>query len=181
MDEDKELYKKFLEGEKDALNDLIIKYRTEIIYFIQNFISDYHLAEDVSQEVFVYLLQHKDVYNFQYSFKTYLYTIAKSRAINSIKSRKRIEFIDDNQDKIFAEIKDVEEEVCQNDESAMVRKAIKKLKKQYQLVIYLVDLKDFSYAETGLVMGKSVNQIKAMIHNARKRLKEILENEGKGR
>ena len=62
MDEDKELYKRFLEGEKDALNDLIIKYRTEIIYFIQNFISDYHLAEDVSQEVFVYLLQHKDIY-----------------------------------------------------------------------------------------------------------------------
>lgn len=179
MDEDKALYKRFLNGEKNALNELILKYRTEIIYFIQNFTNDYHLAEDISQEVFVYLLQHREVYDFEYTFKTYLYTIAKSRALNYIKNRKKLEFIEDNQDKLFAEVKSVEDEVCQNDKDAMVRKAIKKLVKQYQLVIYLVDLRGFTYLEAGLIMGKSASQIKAMLFNARKRLKEVLERECK--
>jgi len=177
MVDDKELYKRFLNGEIEAFNELIIRYRTEVVYFIQKYVNDYHAAEDVSQEVFVYLLQHKEVYKFEYSFKTYLYTIAKSRALNYLKKNKRVDFIEDNTDKIFAEIKDVEDEVFKNDKSSMVRKTIKKLKKQYQLAIYLIDLNGLSYDDAGLVLGKSVPQIKALIHNARKRLKVFLEEE----
>ena len=56
MDKDKELYKQFLDGKDEALNELIKMYRTELIYFIHKYINDFQAAEDVSQEVFVYLL-----------------------------------------------------------------------------------------------------------------------------
>lgn len=59
----------------------------------------------------------------------------------------------------------------------MVRKAIKKLKKEYQIAIYLIDLNGLSYEEAGVVMNKSIPQIKALIHNARKRLKVLLAEE----
>lgn len=177
MEKDKELYKEFLNGKNEALNELIKMYRTELIYFIHKYINDFQAAEDVSQEVFVYLLQHREIYNFNYSFRTYLYTIAKSRAYNYIKSRKRTVFIEENGDNIFSEISDVEEETFRNDKSARVRKAIKKLKKEYQIVIYLIDLNGLSYEEAGVVMNKSIPQIKALIHNARKRLKVLLEEE----
>lgn len=179
MEKDKELYKEFLNGKNEALNELIKMYRTELIYFIHKYINDFQAAEDVSQEVFVYLLQHREIYDFNYSFRTYLYTIAKSRAYNYIKSRKRTVFIEENGDNIFSEISDVEEETFRNDESARVRKAIKKLKKEYQIVIYLIDLNGLSYEEAGVVMNKSIPQIKALIHNARKRLKVLLEEERK--
>lgn len=177
MEKDKELYKEFLNGKNEALNELIKMYRTELIYFIHKYINDFQAAEDVSQEVFVYLLQHREIYNFNYSFRTYLYTIAKSRAYNYIKSRKRTVFIEENGDNIFSEISDVEEETFRNDKSARVRKAIKKLKKEYQIVIYLIDLNGLSYEEAGVVINKSIPQIKALIHNARKRLKVLLEEE----
>ena len=34
-----------------------------------------------------------------------------------------------------------------------------------------------SYEETGAIMGKSLSQVKALAHNARKRLKVFLEKE----
>ena len=174
---DKKLYKEFLEGNGDALNELIGYYRNELIYFIHKYVKDFHAAEDVSQEVFVYLLKHKDVYNFKYSFRTYLYTIAKSRACNYIKARKKIVFIEENAEKTFTEIADVEEEVFKSFESDRVRETIKKLKKEYQIAIYLIDLNRLSYEETAVIMNKSITQVKALIHNARKRLKVFLEQE----
>lgn len=177
MKEDKELYKQFLNGDMDAFNELMTRYRTEVVYFIQKYIGDYYSSEDVSQEVFIYILQHKEVYKFEYSFKTYLYTIAKSRALNFSRRHKKVDFIEDNVDKLFHEIKFVEDEVFKNADSEMVRKVIKKLKKNYQIAIHLIDLNDFSYDEAGMVLGKSASQVKALIHNARKRLKVFLEEE----
>lgn len=175
--EDKELYKRFLNGDVKALEELIKKYNMDIVYFIQKYVGDYFLAQDISQEVFVYLLQHKHVYKFEYSFKTYLYTIAKSRAINYLKRHKPMDFIDDNMDKLLSDIKHVEDEVFKNEETAMVRRAIRKLKKEYQIAIYLVDLEELSYVEIAVILGKSIVQVKALIHNARKKLKVILEEE----
>lgn len=177
MKEDKELYKEFVEGRKEALNELMIRYRNEIIYFIHKFVNDYQAAEDLSQEVFVYLLQHKEIYDFKFQFRTYLYMIAKSRAYNYMKARRKIFFLEDNADNIYNEISDVEEEIFKNSECAMVRDAMRKLKKEYHMAIYLVDLNGLSYEETGTIMGKSISQVKALVHNARKRLKVFLEKE----
>lgn len=178
MEEDKILYKEFLDGNKEALNKLIKKYRDELVFFIQRYVNDFHAAEDVSQEVFVYLLQHKEVYDSQFTFKTYLYTIAKSRAYNYIKSRKKVVFIEDNVDYYCKdEVVDAEEEVFRNDESFKIKKAMKKLKKEYQVIITLIDFNQLTYEEAGVVMEKTIPQIKSLIHNARKRLKEFLEKE----
>lgn len=178
MEQDKELYKEFLEGNKEALNELMEKYRMELQFFIQKFINDYHSAEDISQEVFIYLMKHKDVYDFKYSFRTYLYTIAKSRALNYIKARKKYMFIDDDMESMLRDIHDVEENVFRSEENLAVRRAIKKLKKDYQLAIYFVEYKGLSYEETAIVMKKSISQIKAILHNAKKKLKVFLEEDG---
>ena len=124
-------------------------------------------------------MKHKEVYDFKYSFRTYLYTIAKSRALNYIKARRKVLFIDETMENYLGDISDLEEEIFRKDESTVVRRAIKKLKKEYQLVIYLFEYKGMSYEEIGIVMKKSISQVKALIHNARKRLKVFLEKEMK--
>lgn len=178
--DDKELYKRFLNGDSKALDELIERHRKDVIYFIQKYVGDYFLAEDISQEVFVYLLQHKHVYKLEYTFKTYLFTIAKSRAINYLKRNKKMDFIEDNMENLLSDMRYVEDEIFKNEDTAMVRKSIKKLKKEYQIAIYLVDLRGLSYKELAVVLDKSMVQVKALIHNARKRLKAILEEEKLG-
>ena len=43
------------------------------------YVKNIEIAEDIAQDSFMYMIINKVEYDFKYSFKTYLYTIAKSR------------------------------------------------------------------------------------------------------
>ena len=83
---DKELnsWVKFIEnpGNNKSFEEIVIRHKDSIIYFIQRYTKSVDIAEDLAQDVFVYILMHKKNYRFEYSLKTYLYTIAKSKALN---------------------------------------------------------------------------------------------------
>ena len=85
-DLDLELYNEYMNGEKDAFETLYNKYKNKIQYFIFNIVKNYEKAEDITQEVFIYILQNKARENC--SFKYYIYLVARSRAYNDINQEK---------------------------------------------------------------------------------------------
>ena len=98
MLEDRILYKKFLDGDNNSFEDLIMKYKKNLIYFITRYTKNMDISEDIFQDVVVFILENKDYFNFNYSFKTYMYMIAKSKAINWIKQEIITENIDDKEE-----------------------------------------------------------------------------------
>ncbi|MDE6657892.1 MAG: RNA polymerase subunit sigma-24, partial [Oscillospiraceae bacterium] len=54
----------------------------------------------------------------------------------------------------------------------------RKLKSEYQQVLYLSYFEDFSNAETAKIMHKTKRQIENLLYNARKSLKLELEKDG---
>ena len=174
---DKELYQKYLKGDNNAFEEIVKKYKDHIIYFISRYTKNTDIAEDISQDVFVYLLVNKEQYDFKYSFKTYLYMIAKCRAINYINREKRA-INGMNYENLYIEDNDLEEIVYKNEKTKEIRKVINKLKPDYQAVICLTSLEGFKYKEVAKIMDKNVGQIKVMLNRAKKKLKEVLEKEG---
>ncbi len=174
---DKELYQKYLKGDNNAFEEIVKKYKDHIIYFISRYTKNTDIAEDISQDVFVYLLVNKEQYDFKYSFKTYLYMIAKCRAINYINREKRA-ISGLNYENLYIEDNDLEEIVYKNEKTKEIRKVINKLKPDYQAVICLTSLEGFKYKEVAKIMDKNVGQIKVMLNRAKKKLKEALEKEG---
>lgn len=166
MNEDKRLYNQFLNGNNNAFNDLISKYKNNVIYFISRYVKNIDVAEDIFQDVIVYILENKDKYNFDYSFKTYLYIIAKSRALNYIKNNKinniELSEIADSlsEDKLL-------EIVFSNERKNKIQKVINQLKTDYQVVIYLTQIEGLSYKETSQIMNKTEKQIKNLTYNAK--------------
>lgn len=179
MEKDIKLYKEFLLGNLSAFDELMDKYRNTLIYFIQGYVKNRDIAEDLAQDVFVYILINKKEYDFKYSFKTYLYTIARSRALNYLKKEKRIISLEEH---AFPEnnteyMNETEEIVFNNEEKRNLYNAINKLKGNQQQALYLVDIENLSYSDIGKVLGKTVSQTKMIIYRARKNLKLILEKE----
>ena len=148
-----------------------------MIYFIARYIRNIQIAEDISQDVFVYLLVNKKQYDFQYSFKTYLYMIAKCRAINYLKKEKQVISIDDFEN-LKVEDEELEEEIFKKDTSKNIRKVLGQLKPDYQAVIYLTSFEGLKYKEVAQIMNKSMNQVKVLINRAKKKMKILLEKEG---
>ena len=172
---DKELYKEFLLGNKESFEKIVIKHKDLIIYFIQRYVKSIDIAEDLAQDVFVYILVNKKNYKFEYSLKTYLYTIAKSKALNYLKREKRIVAIDENQ---FEDMEELEEKVFRNERAENLKKSIQKLKIEYQNAIYLADIEELSYKEIGHILNKPVGSVKVLIYRARKALEKIVIEEG---
>lgn len=171
MEEDKILYKEFLKGNNKAFDRIMDLYAENLVYFIQRYVKRIDIAEEIAQDVFVYILMNKNKYNFKYSLKTYLYIIGKSRALNYIKKEKRI--IELNEDVIYDIDNDLEEKLFKEEKIKNVRKAINKLSKDNQILIYLADIDKLHYKDISKILNKTLPQVKTSIYRARQALKEI--------
>ncbi len=141
---DKKLYQEFLQGNKTSFEELVIKYKNQLIYFLQSYVKNIDTAEDLAQDVFVYILIHRTNYDFKYSMKTYLYTIGKSKALNYLKREKKITYTDELEIK---EVEELEENIIKTERARNLMQDIKKLKEDYQSAIYLADIEELSYKE----------------------------------
>ena len=177
MDTDQKLYKEFLIGNMESFDKLVDKYRNTIVAFINSYVKENDVSEDLAQDVFVYVLMNKKEYDFKYSMKTYFYTIARCRAINYMKRKKKTVYMEE------CFIHDIgtnqtEEQFLVDEERKRINKAIEKLNSnQQKKVVYLVDIEDMSYKETAKILDISLPQVKMTLHRARKSLKKILEKE----
>ncbi|GAA0182315.1 RNA polymerase sigma factor RpoE [Clostridium sediminicola] len=177
MDEDKSLMIRFQNGDKEAFEELILKYRQNATNFAVRFLNDSYIAEDIVQECFAYLYVNRDKYNIKFSFKTYLFTMIKNKSIDYIRKWNRVSPCSD------VEINEInlnspEEIYIQKEENNEINRNINKLKDDYKTVVYLIDYEGFTYKETARIMKKTLPQIKIMIYRARKKLKTLYCNGG---
>ncbi len=172
MEEDKVLYKEFLDGNKKSFEKIIEKYQNNLIYFILKFVKNIEVAEDILQDVILYILENKEKYNFNYSFKTYMYIIAKSKSLDYIKRQKNIECFDNNIDFIEGQI--LEEIIITNEVKEQIQRVMSRMQDDYQLVIYLTQIEKLSYEEVSKIMGKNISQIKNLVHRAKLKLRKLL-------
>lgn len=177
-DLDKKLYNDYLNGEKEAFEILYNKYKNKIEYFIYNIVKDYQKAEDITQETFIYVIQHKMRENS--SFKYYIYLVARSKALNYINVEKRRNEITE---KYFANDneqieKDVLDIITAEESKKELLESIELLDERYKNAIYLVNIEGLSYEETSKILGETLQNTKNLIHRGKKQLRKILLKKG---
>ena len=179
MDNGASSYRRFLEGEESAFSEILDLYRDNLIFFIHRMIHNLDVAEDLAADCFVELLLHPKRYNFQYSLKTYLFTIAHHKAVNYIRRNKRFSSvsIEEMGEKSQAYLS-FEEDVLQGEQRQAVHKALAQLKEEYRSVLHLLYFEELSYEEAAKVMGKHKKQIDNLAYRAKGALRNILEKEG---
>ncbi len=174
---DIDLYKEFINGNKDAFNEIVNRYRDILILFILRYVKNMEIAEDLAQDTFVYVLINKKEYDFKYSLKTYLFTIAKCRSINYIKKQKKnVQFSDINLEDLNSI--SIDESLIRQENREIILNAMTKIKDEYQVLIYLRDIQGFNYKEICKILDKTMAQVKISIYRARKSLEKIIRKEG---
>ena len=177
-DIDLKLYNEYLNGEKSAFEILYNKYKNKIQYFIYNIIKDYQKAEDITQEVFIYVIQNKIKEG--YTFKYYIYLVAKCRAYNYINSENKKKEI--NEQYFSKENAQIEEDIIdiitKNEKRKEVLESINLLEDKYKNAIYLSNIEGLSYKETAEILGETVPNIKNLVHRGKSKLRKILIKKG---
>ena len=178
MDDGKESYRRFLAGDESAFSELVAMYRDPLTFFIQRYVHDLPTAEDIAIDVFMELVVHAKRYRFHESLRTYLFMIARSRAIDWLRQQKRrptapLEDVEES----LADTQSLEEEVLRNERSRALHKALAQLPEDQQAAVHLVYFEERSYADTAKIMKKTRKQIDNLLYRAKQKLKELLGEE----
>ena len=175
MDNGASSYRRFLQGDESGLEDIVNMYGDGLMLFINSFVNNLSLAEEIMEDVFMELVVKKHKFKEESSFKTYLFKIGRNKAFNVMKKNNRCTYIEDKE---IEDDKKFEDNIIKNEEQKHIHNALKKLPKDYKTVLYLIYFEDMSYNEIEKVMKKNNKQIKNLAYRARIALKEILGKEG---
>ena len=162
-------------GGKD-FTSLYKKYYPKLIYYTSKMCNDPQKAEDISTDSFLAAFEKIDKYEIEKAqFSTWLFTIAKNLALQSMKNDKRnisldIEYDEEGttmKDFITEEESDVSKHDAVDKKAAVMMRHIERLKEPYKSVIEMREIKKMSYKDISDTLGKNLSTIKSQIRNGR--------------
>ena len=179
MDNGASSYRRFLNGDESAFDEIMKELFDNLVFFIDRFVHDIHVAEDIAIDAFSDLVVNKHRYNFKVTLKTYLFMLGRSRALNYIKHRKVIDFVElAEADKASSEQETLEELVLADERKRVVNNALNALPDDMRVAIHLIYFEDLSYDEAAKVMKKNRKQVDNLLYRAKKELRIILGKDG---
>jgi RNA polymerase sigma-70 factor (ECF subfamily) len=185
-DDDEELVKRCAGGDREAFNDLVLKYQKKVFSVAYRFVGDPEEANDLAQEIFTAAYQNLKSFRGDSKFSTWLFQIATNRGKNRFKYLKRRGFFtnkgssetDDEGDQSHRALPDQtanpEELLSGNQIRKAVIEAINELEPDHREIVILRDIEGLSYDEIARILDLPEGTTKSRLHRARMVVKEKL-------
>lgn len=178
MDNDADSYRRFLDGDEAAFDEIMASLFRRLVFFIEGYVHDVHTAEDLAMDAFSDLIVHRHRYNFSVTLKTYLFMIGRSRALDCLRRRRVIGFTELSALQEQADEEALEKAVLADERKRAVNAAVAALPEDMRTVIHLIYFEEMSYAQAARVMKKSAKQVDNLLYRAKKALRVRLGEEG---
>ena len=178
MDNGASSYRRYLDGETEAFDEIVISLYDPLVLFLCRYVKDHHTAEDIAMDVFADLVVHKHRYNFRVSLKTYLFMLGKSRALNYLKRRQRIADVPIEELPLQGEEPSAEAQYAIDQRKKALHAAMAELPEDMAEALYLMYFEDLSYEEIARVMKRPKKQVDNLLYRGTQRLRAILEEGG---
>jgi RNA polymerase sigma-70 factor (ECF subfamily) len=177
------------QGRELAYRELIRRYERPVFSLIFRMVRDREMAEDLSQETFIKVLNHIDKYRPEFKLSSWLFKIANNVAIDHIRKR-HLETVSMDGSPHAASAAEVEAtsfDVSVRQESALeemesrelgsaIEQAIARLRPEYRSCIMLRHVEGRSYEEIAATLDLPLGTVKTYIHRARHELRRALEH-----
>lgn len=171
-------YRRFLDGDESAFDDIMMLYRDTLTRFIDGYVKNFSAAEDIAIDVFTYILVHKNRYTFKTTLKTYLFMLGRSRALDFLKRNKKIATVDITNAEDELSSPSPEDDVITDERKKVVPEGLLKLPEEMREALTLVYFEGLSYEECGRIMKKSKKQIDNLLYRSKEKLRSVIGKEG---
>jgi RNA polymerase sigma-70 factor (ECF subfamily) len=179
MDTGAKSYRLFLDGDDNGIIEIIREYKDGLILFLNRYVHDIHIAEELAEDTFVRIVTKKPRFIAKYSFKTWLFTIGRNIAMNYIKRERKISNTEmKDLEHLSTEEETLEQSYLREEQKIIVHQALSKINADYGTVLYLKFFEDLTNEQIAKVIKKNKRQIENLIYQAKQSLKTELEKEG---
>lgn len=182
-DSDAALMLKVQEGDFNAFETLVDKYKQPVTNIVARIIRDATEAEDIAQNVFLQMYKASGRYRVTAKFSTWLFTIARNLSLNEIRRRSRhpassleATFSGDDEDQPLRQVEDRQmptsaDQALRSELSEKIDAVLGELPVNQRTAIILVKEKGMSYDDIAGILGCSVSAVKSLIHRGRETIK----------
>jgi len=175
---DEVLISRIAAGDRLAMQVLFVRYQVRVYRFVLRLVRNEATAEDLISEVFLDVWRQAGKFEGRSSVSTWLLSIARFKALSSLRKRAESE-LDDGAAEAIEDDADTPEVVIQKkDKAAALRECLKALSAEHREIIDLVYYHEKSVEEAAMIIGIPENTVKTRLFYARKRLSELLRTAG---
>ena len=174
---DADLIQRTLDGDQGAFTALVNKYQKSVHTLVWRKIGDFHIAEEITQDVFLKVYKSLSTLKRRDHFPGWLYVIATRRCIAWVrKKRLPTKSLDAMSTAELEEICHARYEANNSEAAAvkhrrkLVKRLLQKLPESERTVVTLYYLAEMTGEEISLFLGVSHNTVRSRLHRARQRL-----------
>ncbi len=179
---DEALLSSSLDGNTVAFDLLVDRYYERIYGYLNRFLKDSDMAEDLLQETFLRVWKKRGEFRNIASFSTWIYTIAGNLARSEWRRRKRWRMLrlgpSDSEDEPEFELADdgaIPDQIVESRLAASeLVDEVAKLPERYRQVVILRDIQEMSYEEIAGIVQVPVGTVKSRLNRGRLILQEKL-------
>jgi RNA polymerase sigma-70 factor (ECF subfamily) len=181
--DDNALVERCRTGDIAAFEPLVEKYRQRVWRLALQLVRDREEAWDISQEAFIRAFQSLGSFRGQSAFYTWLFRIVVNLATDRVRQRaargrafgtERVP--DEDWDRAMPDEVSASpaEEALRSEQRARIERALEALPEHFRTIIMLSDIEGLAYREIAEVLDVPMGTVMSRLHNARKRLKQVL-------
>jgi RNA polymerase sigma-70 factor, ECF subfamily len=177
---DEQLLAQALAGDEDAFTALYRRRQGPVFRFALHMSGSSQVAEEVTQDVFVFLLQRgRDFDPVRGALGAYLFGVARNyvrRALERNYSDALLHSSAEDEAQSLVTEDDPAEGIARRQTSTALWKAVLSLPEHYREVVVLCDLQELSYAEAAEALGCAIGTIRSRLHRAHDMLGKKLQH-----
>ena len=160
-------------GEVAALEYLFHQYYDDLCRYTLVFTKDISIAENIVQDLFVYIWEHRETLEIHHSIESYLYQASRYKALNYQRDHcSRADKLSMLSEQYVGNVSVGADEVLEFKElNQIVNEAIDLLPDRCKQIFKLSRTEELSYREIAELMNISISTIDNQVHTAIKKIK----------
>lgn len=184
---DQEVVARSREGDETAYRELIRRYERPVFSLIFRMVRDREIAEDLSQETFIKVLNAIGTYRPEFKFSSWVFKIANNTAIDHLRRREldtlslegsphaaTPEAMEATALQLGTGVASPLDDVASRELGGEIEAAINRLRPEYRSCILLRHVEGRAYEEIADILGLPLGTVKTYIHRARNELRVML-------
>lgn len=172
MIDENELMLNVKNGQINCLANLFENNQVNLFNYFLRMGASSALSEDLVQETFIRILAYRTTYNAGYSFKAWLYRIAKNTISDHFRKRSNQKNHDVFDDAVIESQNNLSDELEQELKQSHFNKALAMLPKEQSEIIILSRFQQLNYMEIAELLNCNINTLKTRMRLAIKQLKK---------
>jgi RNA polymerase sigma-70 factor (ECF subfamily) len=175
---DEVLIARIAKGDRLAMEELYGRYRVPVYRFVLRMVRNPTTAEDLNSDVFLDVWRQAGTFEGRSAVSTWIFSIARFKALNVLQRRPMEELDDEKAGAIEDQADDPEIALAKKDKAAMLRACLLKLSAEHREIVNLVYYQHKSVEDVAGIVGIPEATVKTRMFYARKKLSELLTEQG---